>query len=157
MSGIVWVGQGSGPRLGALFVSAVLLGIAARHDRRTHRIPNRLLVAAAAVCAVGATAAGPAQLRDVAWGTLVAGAPMLVVRLTRGIGMGDVKMAAVVGAAGGLVHPLVGPVAVMVMAGTVAAVGAVTGRQRWALGPFLWLAFVGTAALAVARFTGGRA
>ena len=149
-------GWGVDVRLGALVFAIVLLGLAAWHDQRTERIPDGLLKSAALVTLAGAASAGRGAVAGVALGAVAAGLPVLVVLLARGIGMGDVKMAAVIGAAGGLVHPLVGPIAVMSMALVVAAVGAITHRHRWALGPFMWIAFVATAAVAVAPIAGGR-
>ena len=69
-------------------------------------------------------------------------APLLVVRLHRGIGMGDVKFAAVLGAAGGLVSPWVAPFTVLVGALASGTAGALTGRHRLALGPWWWAAWV---------------
>lgn len=158
MSSVVWTNgmPEEHVRVAALVAATLPLGLAAWRDARTHRIPNRLLGAAGAITLAGAVMTGPGTVARVALGALLAGVPMLVVLLARSIGMGDVKMAAVAGATGGLVHPLVGAVAVLVMALTVAALGALTGRPRWALGPFIWIAFVGTAVLAVAPLAGGR-
>lgn len=140
----------------AIMAAVGLLGAAAVHDLRTHRIPNRLLAWSAGGTVAAAALGGVPTLGVVALGGLLAGGPMLLVLLARGIGMGDVKMAGVIGGTGGLVHPLVGPASVMVMAFAVAVTGAVTGRRRWALGPWLWSAFVCTSA-AVALWSPGAA
>ena len=85
----------------------------------------------------------------VAAGLLGAAVPMIVVRLHRGIGMGDVKLAGVLGAAGGLVHPSLGVALVFVAALASGLYGALRGIRRLALGPWLWTAWsaVTTAAL----------
>lgn len=139
----------------ALAAVTVLLGVAAVVDATTERIPNRLLEWSAGSTLAAATVGGFGSLTAVLVGGLLAGVPMLIVLLSRGVGMGDVKMAGVVGGAGGLVHPFVGLVSVMVAALTVAAVGAITRRRRWALGPWLWTASVCTAAVVALRNPGG--
>ena len=70
---------------------------------------------------------------------LLGGGLMLLVRLTRGVGMGDVKMAAVVGASAGAVALMAAPVALAVASFAGATFGVITRRQRLPLGPALWL------------------
>ena len=64
---------------------------------------------------------------------------MLFVRLARGVGMGDVKMAGVVGASVGPIALFAAPVAVAVAALVAGTYGLVAGRRRLPLGPALWL------------------
>ncbi|MFZ9629589.1 MAG: hypothetical protein ACO3C1_09605 [Ilumatobacteraceae bacterium] len=79
-------------------------------------------------------------------GALMAGLPMLVVHLSRGVGMGDVKAAAAIGASAALVAWWAAPLACAVAALGAAAFGAVARRPRVALGPCLvvgwWTAVV---------------
>ncbi len=82
--------------------------------------------------------------------------PLLIVLLTRGIGMGDVKMAAVVGGVAGIVHPLAAAGAVFAMALGSGFYGIVTRRSRVALGPWLWGGLVvSTSVAAVVMQMGG--
>jgi leader peptidase (prepilin peptidase) / N-methyltransferase len=125
-----------------LVAVGLLLGVAANVDLLEHRIPNQLLTASAIVVLIVSSLSGGEVLADVALGAALAFIPLAVVLLTRGVGMGDVKMAAVLGAAGGLVHPLVGLATVFLMALCSGIVGLTTRRQRLALGPWLWGAFI---------------
>jgi prepilin signal peptidase PulO-like enzyme (type II secretory pathway) len=59
--------------------------------------------------------------------------------LIRGVGMGDVKMAAVIGASAGSVAPIAAPCALAITAVVAAIYGAATRRPTLALGPALWL------------------
>jgi len=120
----------------------LLLGVAANVDLLEHRIPNRLLSWSAIVVLAVTGLSGQQVLDDVALGTALAFIPIAVVLLTRGVGMGDVKMAGVLGAAGGLIHPLVGLATVFLMALSTGIVGLTTRYKRLALGPWLWAAFV---------------
>jgi len=120
----------------------LLLGFAANVDLVQHRIPNELLSWSAIVVLAVTALSGGDVLDDVALGTSLAFIPIAVVLLTRGVGMGDVKMAAVLGAAGGLIHPLVGLATVFLMALSTGVVGLTTRCRRLALGPWLWGAFI---------------
>ena len=122
----------------AVAITGQLLAAAALVDVHERKLPNRLLAAAGAVTAAGAVVAGQAVVSGMAFGLLAAGVPMLLVRLTRGIGMGDVKAAAVVGASVGSVRPIAAPVAVAVAAFAGATYGMVAGRRRVPFGPALW-------------------
>ena len=87
-------------------------------------------------------------------GMLGAAVPMLVVRLQRGagvggLGMGDVKLAAVLGAAGGLVDARVGLATVFLAALAASTFAALTHRRRMALGPWLFMAWLVTLVVAV--------
>jgi leader peptidase (prepilin peptidase)/N-methyltransferase len=142
----------------ALIAVVVLTGSAAIVDLHEHRIPNRLLswsagaVVAAAVWVAatdGFGARGRHRLAAVAAGALAAGVPMMVVRLQRGLGMGDVKLAVVLGGAAGLVHPLLAAATVFGASLSAGLYGVLRHRTRLALGPWLWgaWAFSITAAL----------
>lgn len=110
--------------------------------RADERIPNRLVLLALASAAVGAVAGGWRTLIGAALGFVLAAAPLMAVLLTRGIGLGDVKMAAALGAAAGLVHPLAAVSTVFVTAMTSSVFGALTGTRRLRLGPWLWAGFI---------------
>jgi hypothetical protein len=73
-------------------------------------------------------------------GTAVAGGLMLMVRLSRGVGMGDVKMAGVVGASvgAGTGALVAAPMAIALAALSAAVYGLTANRRRLALGPSLW-------------------
>jgi len=131
-----------------LLAVGLLLGLAAHVDIETHRIPNHLLTWSAIVVLLVTALSGPKVFDDVALGTSLAFIPIAVVLLTRGVGMGDVKMAGVLGAAGGLIHPLVGLATVFLMALTTGIVGLTTRYKRLALGPWLWGAFIVASSLA---------
>lgn len=135
----------------ALIIAIALTGAAAIVDLHEHRIPNRLLLwSASAVVAASAWLVatdgfgvhGYRRLAAVAASSLAAGVPMLVVRLQRGLGMGDVKLAFVLGAAGGLVHPALGAVTVFGASLSAGLYGVIRRRTRLALGPWLWAAWV---------------
>jgi leader peptidase (prepilin peptidase)/N-methyltransferase len=127
----------------------VVLVVAALVDAHEFRIPNRLLVLAACAAAAGAWCAGGAAPRALV-GALVAGGAMLLAHLGRGVGMGDVKMAAVVGGSCATLVLIAAPTAVAVSAFAAAAVGAMTGRTRLALGPALWFGWAISVASVVA-------
>ena len=124
----------------------VLAAAAAVVDVHEHRIPNRLLWAAMAVVAVAAAAAGWRTVGDVLVGLVIGSVPLFVVRYDKGLGLGDVKFAAVLGAAGGLVHPGVGLVAVWAAALASGLFALRTDRMRLALAPWLWAGFVAACA-----------
>ena len=84
-------------------------------------------------------------------GALVAGGALLIVHLGRGVGLGDVKMAAVVGAAAGMVAFAAAPIAIVVAAVSASAYGALARRPSLALGPALWFGW----AIAVASASAG--
>ncbi len=122
----------------AVGIVSMLLAAAALIDHAAQRIPNDLLSWGAIALLVAAALGGSATLDHIAVGVALAALPMLIVLLTRGIGIGDVKMAAVVGGAAGIVHPLAAIGAVFAMALASGLYGMATGRHRVALGPWLW-------------------
>lgn len=126
-------------RWGIVAVGAVLAA-AATVDVAEHKLPNRLLVAALALAYTSVLAAADwALMVSAVSGLVIAGGLMLLVRLTRGIGMGDVKMAAVVGASVGAVNVRAAPIAIAVAALAAATYGFLSHRTRLPLGPALWL------------------
>ncbi len=117
----------------------VLLVIAALVDLHERRIPNRLLAFAAVVTLAGSVPNPDAHhLLLVGLGALTGGGAMLTVHLCRGVGMGDVKMAAVVGASCGWLSFEAAPIAVAVAAFAASLYGVWSRRSSLALGPSLW-------------------
>jgi len=125
----------------------VLLAIAAFVDAHERRLPNRLLAVALAVTLVGAvlSLAGVVVVEAVV-GMVIAGALMLCVRLARGVGMGDVKMAVVVGASVGAstTTVLAAPTAIASAAFAAATYGFIANRRQLPLGPSLWFGWAVT-------------
>lgn len=117
-----------------------MLALAALVDVREYKLPNGLLVAAlVAVFAGVLSTMNAALLTCAASGTVLAGGVMLLVRMTRGVGMGDVKMAAVIGASTGATTVVAAPLAIAVAALVAVAYGLLARRQRVPLGPALWV------------------
>jgi leader peptidase (prepilin peptidase)/N-methyltransferase len=95
------------------------------------------LAALAGVC--GALLAGArSSVIGAAVGALVAGSAMMIVCLTRGVGMGDVKMAFAIGLALGPLGFMAAPLAIGIAALAAAAYGKAARRARLPLGPSLW-------------------
>lgn len=118
----------------------VILAVAAMVDVQEHKLPNRLLLGALTSVTVGVLGASNVAIAASATlGLVLGGGLMLLVRLTRGVGMGDVKMGAVVGASAGAVELMAAPVALAVASFAGATFGVITRRQRLPLGPALWL------------------
>jgi leader peptidase (prepilin peptidase)/N-methyltransferase len=146
-----------GPAHIGVALTIVIGAGAAAVDAATGRIPDVLVVAATvpmlALLAAGASDRGPTAVAMLAGACVFAG-PFLVVHLVApaALGFGDVKLAAVLGAALGVVEPVAGLLAVFVATGVTAAVGLVTGRRTVPLGPGLVL---GTAAACTAIGPGG--
>ena len=128
-------------------VVGALLATAALVDAHERRLPNRLLAVALA-CALGGAALSVdgGVVLDALIGMTVGGGLLLCVRLTRGVGMGDVKMAAVVGASVGASTTvlLAAPSAIAIAAFVAAIYGHIANRRRVPLGPFLWLGWAAT-------------
>jgi len=123
----------------AVAVSGVCLAAAALVDIDEHRLPNRLIGLAALAGVCGALLGGePSGVVGAAVGALVAGGAMLIVRLTRGVGMGDVKMAFAIGVALGPLGFMAAPVAIGIAALSAALCGMATRRAQLPLGPSLW-------------------
>lgn len=142
--------------LAALLLTAILLALSLV-DFRTRRLPNTLLLVLLAWAVAQALWLGQPTLLDAGVGLLVGGGLLLLVALVgRGaMGSGDVKLAAVLGAALGfpaivsalLFGALAGGVAALVLLATRRA-----GRKDWmAYGPYLafgaWLVWTRAAGL----------
>jgi len=124
-------------------VAGANLAVAALVDLHEHRLPSVLLAGAmgSAVIGVGCHAsvtADPEPLAALLAGALLCGGVMLGVWLARGIGMGDVKMAAVVGASVAPMSMMAAPIALAIGAATAGVWGLVARRRALPLGPFLW-------------------
>lgn len=129
-----------------------LLAFAALVDVHERKLPNQLLAAAAMLAVAGRVVTlDPGAVARTAMGLLGGGALLLIVRVARGIGMGDVKMAAVVGASVGATSMVATPVAIAVGAMTGATHGLLAHRSQMAFGPALWLGW----AVALTMATGG--
>lgn len=132
---------------GVIFVLAALVDVA------TYRIPNALM--AMGLAAIGGGALIGLTMHEMLGaviGLLIAGGSMLAVRVGRGVGMGDVKMAAVVGAGTGAVAVIAAPMAIAIAAALAAGFGLFTGRQRLPLAPSLWAGWI--IALVASRLAG---
>jgi leader peptidase (prepilin peptidase)/N-methyltransferase len=138
------------PTASAIVIGIVglLAGASAIVDLHEHRIPNRFLtlslVAVIVGAVMGAMFVSGLVVGEVAVGLIVAAFPLFAIRYGHGLAMGDVKMAGVLGAAGGLIHPVVGLITVFVAALGSGVFALIHHRKRLALGPWLWAGF-GTA------------
>jgi prepilin signal peptidase PulO-like enzyme (type II secretory pathway) len=99
---------------------SVIAVVAARHDARTHRLPNRLTAALAAVAVVGFPLSAVLAGEGIPWGRLALGSilcagPWLVTHLVAPsqIGFGDVKLAVGLGLFLGRIDPDLSLVAVV--------------------------------------------
>ncbi|MFN8023879.1 MAG: A24 family peptidase [Acidimicrobiales bacterium] len=145
----------------AIGLVGLIAGAAAVVDVHERRLPNRLTLAALAVVAAAAALDSAWTVVDVVVSLTMAAAPLWVVRYGKGLAFGDVKFAAVLGAATGLVHPFAGVVVVWAAALSAGVFAVATGRRRLAFGPWLWAGYVvaGTAAVAFVQVVlemGGR-
>jgi Flp pilus assembly protein protease CpaA len=127
----------------AFAATGVVLATAAMVDVAEEKLPNALLALAAVVSFAGTL---PAWHRNAPSGALVGAALGFllfgIVWLVRGVGMGDVKMATVVGLSVGSLSPLATPIAIAVGAFTASLCGLLAGRNRMVLGPSLWLGWM---------------
>jgi leader peptidase (prepilin peptidase)/N-methyltransferase len=135
-----------------------ILTVAAMVDVVERRLPNALVGAAVVPVAVAATAPLVAGATDLAlgavWGAALLGGPLLLTHLVSpsGMGFGDVKAAAVLGAALGLIDSQLAVLA-LVLALTTSATWALAHRRRtMPLGPGLIVGAL--AALAIGRLVG---
>ena len=121
-------------------LSLLVLVLAALVDVVEHRLPNVVVLCAAVpvVTALALIGSG-ALLRDVLSGALVVAGPLLAVHLITpsGMGFGDVKAGAVLGAAMGLIDVELALLALVVGLGAGAAWGVATRARSIALGPSL--------------------
>jgi len=141
---------------GALIVTVLTLAAAAALvDARSGRIPDPLVAAAVmptllVVASSAIAGSGAHALATVALGCLAFAGPVFAVHLISpdAMGFGDVKLAAVLGAALGLVDPRLGLLALCLAAAVTAAVGLVRRRRSLPFGPGLVLG--ATAAVLIA-------
>ena len=139
----------------ALYVAAVAPELT-RIDLAEHRLPNRLVVPGLLV-GVLAVAGSWATTGVFPLVPLVAGAAyggtLFLLALTGGMGMGDVKLAAVLGLAAPTATVAVASPAIAFLSGGVVSLVVLVLRGRGSripFGPFLLLGYAGSLAVAVA-------
>ncbi|MEN9645178.1 MAG: Type leader peptidase family [Actinomycetota bacterium] len=123
---------------GALVMCGAATAAAALVDVHERRLPNRLVLLALCCTLTPLLWGTPAEVVRVAAGLSIAGALMLGVRVRRGVGMGDVKLAAVIGGNVALIALPAVPVAIAAAAAAAAAGGWWLRRTSLPLGPALW-------------------
>ena len=118
-----------------LLAQAWLLGgslVAAVYDLRERRVPNAVIVALLAAWPLfGIGEPGGWWAEGVA-GFMLVGLPLLALALTAGLGMGDVKLGAVMGLYLGPGRGLLAVAAGTVAGGLVHALLVLLGRRTWA-------------------------
>ena len=121
----------------------VVLALAAVIDVHERRLPNGLLtVALLASLVPTCLRADDAMALRAVCGGLLAGCLLMVARTGHGVGMGDVKMAAVIGVSLGC-FGMAAPLLAIAVAATVGALyGFVRGRAQVAFGPALWFGWM---------------
>ena len=148
-----WIGEtavavATGASLLALVAAALV-------DVAEHRLPNALVALAAAPVIVALIAAGSVELvRSAALGAAVLGGPLLVTHLVTpaGMGFGDVKAGAVLGAALGLIDVQVALLALVLGLAAAATWGLAWRSRTVAFGPGLVAGAL--VALMIARWAG---
>jgi leader peptidase (prepilin peptidase)/N-methyltransferase len=133
---------GGGPLvLARLGVCGAALAAAAAIDLAEHRIPNRLVLPAAVVCAALSIAAGASTVGLLAGAGIVAALLVVSLAWPHGLGMGDVKLALLVltgldGAAG---RAIAFGLILAALAGIwlIARFGRGAGRRSLPLAPFI--------------------
>jgi len=114
----------------ALMILSVLLLLATREDIRSHRIPNRLVLAGVVLgLALNGLLPGGLGWLSALKGLALGLAVLLPIYLLRAIGAGDVKLMGMVGAflgAGDLIGALI---ATLVVGGVIALIAALWSRQ----------------------------
>lgn len=127
-----------------------MLALAALVDVHEYRLPNQLLATASLLLLGSVVLSRDALLmRDSLVGAILGGGLMLLVRLSRGVGMGDVKMACIVGASVGIAARTLfaAPIAIALAAFSAAVFGLLARRRRLALGPSLWFGWAAATTL----------
>jgi len=144
---VVAVATGAWGAMGAMIAAVLTLcGLAAFADARSGRIPNPLVAAAglptmAVIVASGVAGSGTHAAAAAFLGAVVFAGPVFVMHVfsPAAMGFGDVKLAAALGAALGLVDPRLGLLALCLAAAVTAAVGLIRRRQTLPFGPGLVL------------------
>jgi leader peptidase (prepilin peptidase) / N-methyltransferase len=143
LAGIGLLAIGFRPELVAVVYLAAVTPWLAWFDVTAHRLPNRLVVPGIGIgllgCAGEWLASGRIPVVPLVAGVAYAGF-LLVLNLVGGMGMGDVKLAAVLGLASwNLSIAALSPVVAFLVGGLVSLALLVAGRrgQRIAFGPFL--------------------
>ena len=142
-------------RVAATAAALLVLVAAALVDAVEHRLPNRLVALAAVPVVVALAASWSADLaRDVLAGALVVAVPLLAAHLVSpaGMGFGDVKAGAVLGAALGILDVQLAVFALVLGLGAGAAWGLTRRARTIPLGPALVVGAL--AALTAARLLG---
>lgn len=127
-------------------------------DMREHRLPNRLVASAAlfgaALVAATAPLGGEPSIGGLLLGALLMSGPLLLMHLLSpaSMGFGDVKLAVVLGAAVGLVNPLLALAALTIGCAGAAIFGVARRRRTIAFGPALALGAAGALLLAASPF-----
>ena len=118
----------------ALAAAGIALLLAALVDVVEHRLPNLLTTAGTVLGLTAASVTGhlvSALVAGVATGSL-----MFAVHLSRGVGLGDVKMSIALGVSA--LTPIDALVALAVASSLAGCAGLLLRRRRLPLGPFLW-------------------
>jgi prepilin signal peptidase PulO-like enzyme (type II secretory pathway) len=159
---VVYIGQ---PQVWLMPVVAVLAVGAAVVDWRERRVPNRLTAAGMLVTiavALPLVIHGDVSASAMVVGALIMSVPLLVSHLvtrSRTPGLGDVKLAAVLGASAGAVHPAVAYAALLVALLLGAAFGILyrhsTSERTFPLAPAISTATVLVLAIAAQHVNGG--
>jgi leader peptidase (prepilin peptidase)/N-methyltransferase len=121
---------------------AVIAALAADCDLRSLRIPNRLVAFGAvielALLLVVGTSFGQPMVGPAAAGAAIAGAPLFVQHVATGgrtPGLGDAKLAAVLGLAAGTISPAVAATGLLISLLFGAVFGLLWQRRRWSRQP----------------------
>jgi leader peptidase (prepilin peptidase)/N-methyltransferase len=140
----------------ALAVTTIIAAGAAGVDWRAHRVPTALVAAASAPVVIAIVIADGVRdrLSAVALGSFVMALPLLLIHLLApaAMGFGDVKLAAVLGGAVGLIAPALVVPALAVAAGLTLVLSVCTRRGAVPFAPGLVAG--ACAALALGTFEG---
>lgn len=122
----------------AVAATGAVAAVAALVDVHERRLPNRLALLGLCLTLAPLLIGMPGDVLRVTGGVAVAGGLLLAAHLRRGVGMGDVKLAGVLGGNVALLALPAVPVFVAVAAAVAAAGGWWLRRTSLPLGPALW-------------------